>query len=106
MTFSSVDPSNGERLREYPAWGPAELERALERGAAAAAVWAGTSVAARCALLARAIPKSGEQLPVIGIGTWGEPVFYAKHCFAPASDRPWMDGLVGAPGMVEWADSH
>ena len=51
MTFSSVDPSNGECFREYPAWGPAELERALERGAAAAPAWAGTPVAARSLLL-------------------------------------------------------
>ena len=55
MTFLSVDPSNGERRREYPAWDAAELDRALERGAAAAPAWAGTPVAARSALLARAV---------------------------------------------------
>jgi succinate-semialdehyde dehydrogenase / glutarate-semialdehyde dehydrogenase len=54
MTFLSVDPSNGERFREYPAWDAAELERALERGTAAAAAWAAMPVVARSLLLAPA----------------------------------------------------
>src|SRR5690348_14147540 len=41
MTFLSVDPANGERLEEHPAWGVARLERALEQAAAAAGAWAG-----------------------------------------------------------------
>jgi len=56
-------------------------------------------------MLARSIPSTGEDLPVIGVGTWGEPVLYAKHRFASANDRPWMAGLGGTPGMVEWTAS-
>jgi succinate-semialdehyde dehydrogenase/glutarate-semialdehyde dehydrogenase len=54
MTFLSIDPSSGERLREYPAWDSGRLDGALAEGAAAATPWAGTALEDRCAHLARA----------------------------------------------------
>lgn len=55
-------------------------------------------------MLMRAIPSTGEQLPVIGVGTWGEPVFYAKRELRTGERPATMAGLVGAPGTVEWMD--
>jgi len=39
MSFTAVDPATGARLKDYPAWGGAELDRALARAARAAPVW-------------------------------------------------------------------
>jgi len=54
MTFLSVDPASGERLQEYPAWGPERVETALAASAAAAPGWSARSIGERAALLRRA----------------------------------------------------
>ncbi|MGE5625406.1 MAG: NAD-dependent succinate-semialdehyde dehydrogenase [Bacillota bacterium] len=54
MTFHSIDPSSGERFREYPAWDLGRLDRALSESAAAAPAWSGTGHAERAAHLRRA----------------------------------------------------
>ena len=54
MTFSSIDPASGERLREFPAWDRPRLGRALEESARAARAWGETPLAERGRLLARA----------------------------------------------------
>src|SRR5215469_10555835 len=54
MTFLSIDPASGERLREYPAWDPARLDRALAESAAAAPAWGGKPLPERTRLLNRA----------------------------------------------------
>ena len=38
MTFLSIDPASGERLQEYPAWGPERLETALAASAGSTTV--------------------------------------------------------------------
>jgi succinate-semialdehyde dehydrogenase/glutarate-semialdehyde dehydrogenase len=43
----TIDPTTGERLAEYPGWGPVEIEAGLQRVSAAAAVWAETPLATR-----------------------------------------------------------
>ena len=45
-------------------------------------------------MLTRVIPSSGEALPAIGVGTWGEPVFYVKRELH-AGERQAKDGLAG-----------
>src|SRR5579872_819640 len=54
MTFLSLDPANGERLHEYPAWGPERLEQALSAAAAAAPAWGARPMEERCARMRRA----------------------------------------------------
>ncbi len=48
MSFVSIDPATGERFAEHPAWGEAEIARALARAAAAAPVWSARPVQQRC----------------------------------------------------------
>jgi acyl-CoA reductase-like NAD-dependent aldehyde dehydrogenase len=52
-TITTINPANGSVLAGYDAMGPAEIERALVAGAAAAAAWGQVPVAERAALLAR-----------------------------------------------------
>ncbi|WP_127478356.1 NAD-dependent succinate-semialdehyde dehydrogenase [Sulfurivermis fontis] len=54
MAFQSINPANGERLAEYPAWDSAAIEQALAEAARAAPAWAATPLAERCALMRRA----------------------------------------------------
>src|SRR6185503_5219084 len=54
FTFQSVDPANGERLKEYPAWDPARIQKALDLAARAAPEWAAKTVEERCTLMHRA----------------------------------------------------
>ena len=54
MNFSSIDPASGERLKDYPAWDAARLDRALEESAAAAIAWGTRPLTERSALLQRA----------------------------------------------------
>ncbi|HEV2331573.1 MAG TPA: aldehyde dehydrogenase family protein, partial [Gammaproteobacteria bacterium] len=54
MTFSSIDPTSGERWQEHPAWGAARLEAALAAASGAAPAWGARSIEERCRLLRRA----------------------------------------------------
>lgn len=54
MSFTSIDPATGARLKDYPALDAAGLERALARAAAAAPAWARRPLPERAALLRRA----------------------------------------------------
>ncbi len=54
MTFTSVDPATGEKLKDYPEWDAPRLQRALDQAAAAAPAWAAKTVEERCVLLRRA----------------------------------------------------
>ncbi len=51
MAFVSIDPATGERLAEYPAWGSAELEAALQKTARATPAWQATDFDERARLL-------------------------------------------------------
>lgn len=54
MAFTSLNPANGELLREFPVWSADELDEALAAVAAAAPEWQSTSMDERCALVKRA----------------------------------------------------
>src|SRR5690348_12570854 len=54
MTFLSIDPASGERIQEYPAWGPERLEAALASGAAVSPAWGARPLPERAALMRRA----------------------------------------------------
>jgi len=54
MAFVSINPANGERLAEYPAWDNTAIEQALAEAAAAAPQWAATPLAERSELMRRA----------------------------------------------------
>jgi succinate-semialdehyde dehydrogenase/glutarate-semialdehyde dehydrogenase len=48
MSFPSVDPATGEKLREYPEWDTTRLDKALDLAATAAPRWAALEVGERC----------------------------------------------------------
>ena len=47
MAYASIDPTNGERLRDYDTWDAGQLEAALAAVAAARPAWAATPIARR-----------------------------------------------------------
>ncbi len=54
MSFTSIDPATGERLKDYPALDAVGLEQAVARAAAAAPAWGARPLSERAALLRRA----------------------------------------------------
>ena len=54
MSFTSINPATGERLKEIPAWGEARIESALAAAHAVAPAWRALPVAERCAVVRRA----------------------------------------------------
>ncbi|MGH8415370.1 MAG: aldehyde dehydrogenase family protein, partial [Gammaproteobacteria bacterium] len=54
MNFTSINPANGEKLRDYPMWDAMRLEQALVQTAAATPAWNMTSLAERTTLLRHA----------------------------------------------------
>ena len=51
MTFTSLNPANGELVQEYPVWSAQTLEAALAGVAEAAPAWQVTPLAERCRLM-------------------------------------------------------
>ncbi len=51
MTFTSINPANGELLQEYPVWGAEELEATLAEVHTAVPGWQQTLLAERCRLM-------------------------------------------------------
>jgi succinate-semialdehyde dehydrogenase/glutarate-semialdehyde dehydrogenase len=51
MSFAVINPATGATVKEFPAWGEAELEQALACSATAAANWAATPLEKRCELM-------------------------------------------------------
>ncbi|MGH8397883.1 MAG: NAD-dependent succinate-semialdehyde dehydrogenase [Gammaproteobacteria bacterium] len=54
MNFTSINPANGEKIKEYPVWDAARLEQALALTAAATTTWSARSLSERTDLLRRA----------------------------------------------------
>ena len=54
MAYASINPLNGETLKEFPLWKATELEEVLSSVAAAVPLWQATALEERCALLRRA----------------------------------------------------
>ncbi len=48
MAFVSLNPVTGEKIKEFPAWNGAQLEKALAEVAIASPKWANTPLAERC----------------------------------------------------------
>ena len=53
MTFSSIDPTDGERFQEHAEWDAARLDKALDLATVAAPRWAALPLAERCQALRR-----------------------------------------------------
>jgi succinate-semialdehyde dehydrogenase / glutarate-semialdehyde dehydrogenase len=53
MTFSSLDPATGDKLKDYPEWDATRLDKALDVAAAAFPRWAALEVGERCKYLAK-----------------------------------------------------
>jgi succinate-semialdehyde dehydrogenase/glutarate-semialdehyde dehydrogenase len=53
MTFSSLDPATGDKLKDYPEWDATRLDKALDVAAAAFPRWAVLEVGERCKYLAK-----------------------------------------------------
>jgi len=54
MNFTSINPANGEKLRDYPVWNAARIEQALSLTASVTPAWNLRRLAERIALLQRA----------------------------------------------------
>ncbi|MBD3610759.1 MAG: NAD-dependent succinate-semialdehyde dehydrogenase [Gammaproteobacteria bacterium] len=51
MPFQTINPANGELVKEFPTWTESELDRVLSEVDTASAAWAETPVEKRCELL-------------------------------------------------------
>ncbi len=76
-TYAVVNPATGEKVKEYPEIGDAELRAAIDRAAEASRTWSGSStVAERAALVRRVGELHGErreQLAEIIVREMGKP---------------------------------
>ena len=61
MSFRSINPANGNTLREVDAFTPAQLESALRAASAASAAWRLVAIDERSALLRKAAARLREQ---------------------------------------------
>jgi len=77
-TYAVVNPATGEKVREYPEIGDAELRAAIDRADEASRTWSGSSsVAERAALVRRVGELHGErrqQLAEIIVREMGKPI--------------------------------
>jgi succinate-semialdehyde dehydrogenase/glutarate-semialdehyde dehydrogenase len=77
-TYAVVNPATGEKVKEYPEIGDAELRAAIDRAAEAASTWPGSStVAERAALVRKVGELHGErrqQLAEIAVREMGKPI--------------------------------
>jgi succinate-semialdehyde dehydrogenase/glutarate-semialdehyde dehydrogenase len=53
MTFSSLDPATGDKLKDYPEWDATRLDKALDLAQATFPRWATLEVGERCKYLAK-----------------------------------------------------
>ncbi len=97
MTFTTIDPATGRRLRSYREHSAAEVERALDRSQAAFRRWSGRAFPQRSALLravARLLREQAPTLAALATQEMGKPraqadaeiakcalgcEFYARH---------------------------
>jgi succinate-semialdehyde dehydrogenase / glutarate-semialdehyde dehydrogenase len=77
-TYAVVNPATGEKIKEYPEIGDAELRAVIDRADEASRTWSGSStVAERAALLRKAGELHGErrqQLAEIIVREMGKPI--------------------------------
>ena len=80
-TVTTTNPADGTVLTSYPAMGPAEVERAVARGADAARAWGQVSVAERAALLSRFathLRTDAERYAALVTAEMGKPLAQAR----------------------------
>lgn len=77
MRFATINPANGELLREYPFFSAAEVEAAVEKAAAAQREWASVSVEDRARLVggvAEILRARERKLAEIATQEMGKPI--------------------------------
>ena len=80
-TVTTTNPADGTVLTSYPAMGPAEVERAVARGADAARAWGQVPVAERAALLSRLathLRTDAERYAALVTAEMGKPLAQAR----------------------------
>lgn len=80
-TVTTTNPADGTVLTSYPAMGPAEVERAVARGADAARAWGQVPVAERAALLSRFathLRTDAERYAALVTAEMGKPLAQAR----------------------------
>ena len=100
-TYAVVNPATGEKVKEYPEIGDADLRAAIDRAEEASRTWSGSStVAERAALVRKVGELHGErrqQLAEIIVREMGKPIeqalmevdFAAKStATTPTAPRP------------------
>ncbi len=106
-TYAVVNPATGEKIKEYPEIGDADLRAAIDRAAEASRTWSGSStVAERAALVRKVGELHGErrqQLAEIIVREMGKPIeqalmevdfageiygYYADNAEALMADEP------------------
>ena len=77
-TYAVVNPATGERIKEYPEIGDAELRAAIDRAAEASRTWSGSSTVAERAALVRRVGElhveRRQQLAEIIVREMGKPI--------------------------------
>ena len=77
-TYAVVNPATGERVKEYPEIGDAELRAAIDRAAEASRTWSGSSTVAERAALVRRVGElhveRRQQLAEIIVREMGKPI--------------------------------
>ncbi len=106
-TYAVVNPATGEKIKEYPEIGDAELRAAIDRADAAARTWSGSSTVAERAALVRRVgelhSERRQQLAEIIVREMGKPIeqalmevdfageiygYYADNAEALMADEP------------------
>lgn len=54
MSFVVINPANGKKMREIPAWDQSQIESALSQSASVAPLWAKLAIEQRCHLMRKA----------------------------------------------------
>ncbi|MGA9854395.1 MAG: NAD-dependent succinate-semialdehyde dehydrogenase [Gammaproteobacteria bacterium] len=104
--FTSINPANGEKLRDYPMWNAVQLEQALALTASATPTWNQSPLTDRIALLRSAgeiLRKRRDQYAVLMSQEMGKLIgearaeiekcalccdYYAEHAAALLADEP------------------
>jgi succinate-semialdehyde dehydrogenase/glutarate-semialdehyde dehydrogenase len=77
-TYAVVNPATGEKIKEYPEIGDAELRAAIDRAAEASRAWSSSSTVAERAALVRKVGelhgKRRQQLAEIIVREMGKPI--------------------------------
>ena len=88
-TWDLVNPATGEVIEQVPFGGAVEARRAIDAAATAGSAWAGTSIAERAAILARAadlIDERADELAKLTSEESGKPIGQARGEWTSGGD--------------------